>query len=192
MITSVGLDHTDLLGETLAQIARDKAGIITPGGRVIAGALGPEAREEVERAARERGAEIFSPPGAAAVSPDETGCDFDLVFPGGEVWAGVRAPMAGPHQAENAALAAGACRLLGLEEGDIRAGIGASRLPCRAERIAPGVVLDGAHNRDKARALVAALGEYPAGRRLLFWVRPGTRIIPASPGRSPGRAMGFM
>ncbi len=166
VITSVGLDHTDLLGETIGQIACDKAGIITPGGRVIAGALGPEAREEVERAAKEREAEIFSPPEAVAVSPDEGGCVFDLKFPGGEVGAGFRTRMAGPHQARNAALAAGACRLLGLEEGDIRAGIGASRLPCRAERIAPGVVLDGAHNRDKARALVAALGGHRGGRRL--------------------------
>jgi dihydrofolate synthase/folylpolyglutamate synthase len=191
VITSVGLDHTDLLGGTLAQIARDKAGIITPRGRVIAGALGSEAREEVERAARERGAGIFSPPGAAAVSPDEEGCVFDLVFPEGEVWAGVRTPMAGPHQAENAALAAGACRLLGLEEGGIRAGIGASRLPCRAERIAPGVILDGAHNRDKARALVAALGEYPAGRRLFVLGAAGDKDYSGIAGALAGAGDGF-
>ncbi|MFC1491003.1 bifunctional folylpolyglutamate synthase/dihydrofolate synthase [Nitrospinota bacterium] len=168
VITSIGLDHTDLLGETVEQIARDKAGIITPGGRVITAALEQGAMGEVEQAARERDAGIHSPPEAEAVTCGEAGCVFSLRFAGAEIWEGVRVRMAGLHQVRNAALAAGACRLLGLGEDDIRAGIETARLPCRMEWMPgePRVILDGAHNRDKARALTAALGELPADRFL--------------------------
>jgi dihydrofolate synthase/folylpolyglutamate synthase len=75
--------------------------------------------------------------------------------------------MIGAHQAMNAALAAGACHLLGVGEADIRAGLHAARLPCRIERMPgePAVILDGAHNRDKARALVDSLIVFPPSRR---------------------------
>ena len=51
VITSIGLDHTDLLGDSIAQIARDKAGIITEKGRVISQVVSPDAHAEIERVA---------------------------------------------------------------------------------------------------------------------------------------------
>jgi dihydrofolate synthase/folylpolyglutamate synthase len=167
VITPVGLDHTDLLGDTVGQIARDKAGIITPGGRVISAASHPEARAEIEAAAKERGAGLFSPPGVKRLTHDGAGCAFDVLFDDGLCWEGMRTPMCGAHQAGNAALAAAACRLLDVEEADIRAGIEAARLPGRIEPMPgePLIVLDGAHNRDKARALTGALSGWPAARR---------------------------
>ena len=168
VVTPIGLDHTDLLGETVARIARDKAGIITRGGRVISGAGHVSARRELARAARERGAEMFSPPEVRGLSWDGEGCRFDLAFADGERWEGMRTRMCGAHQALNAGLAAGACRLLGLREEAVRAGVWAARLPCRLEAMPgrPPVILDGAHNRDKARALAEAMDRWPARRRL--------------------------
>ncbi len=167
VITPVGLDHTDLLGDTVERIARDKAGIITRGGRVISAADHHGARAEIGRAARERGAGLFSPPEVKRLDSGQAGCVFDLGFEDGSCWEELRTPMCGAHQAGNAALAAGACRLLGLDEAEIRAGIEAARLPGRIEPMpgGPRVILDGAHNRDKARALSGALGAWPAGRR---------------------------
>ncbi|MEK6709281.1 MAG: cyanophycin synthetase [Nitrospinota bacterium] len=168
VVTSIGLDHTDLLGRTVARIARDKAGIITPGGRVLSGARHVSARWELARVARARGAALFSPPEVRGLSWDAGGCRFDLCFADGERWEGMRTRMCGAHQALNAAIAAGACRLLDLREEAVRAGAWAARLPCRLEAMPgqPSVILDGAHNRDKARALAEAMDRWPARRRL--------------------------
>jgi len=168
VIAPVGLDHTDLLGESVARIARDKAGIITWGGRVISAARHVSARREVARAARERGADLFSPPEVVGLAWGEEGCRLDLGFADGASWEGLRTRMCGAHQAANAALAAGACRLLGLGEEAVRAGVEAARLPCRLEPLPgrPRVILDGAHNRDKARALAEALPQWGARRRI--------------------------
>ena len=59
-IASVGLDHVKILGNTLAQIASEKAGIIKKGAMVVSGLLPPEAREVVEAKAREGGAKLFA------------------------------------------------------------------------------------------------------------------------------------
>ncbi len=168
VITPIGLDHTDLLGESVTEVARDKAGIITPAGRVLCGADHPDARMEVERAARERGAELHDPPRAEGLRWGIGGCRFDLRFGDGTRWGGIETRMGGAHQAANAALAAGACRLLGLGEDSVRAGVSAARLPARLERMAgwPAVILDGAHNRDKARALAEAVVSLSARRRI--------------------------
>ncbi|MDA1000701.1 MAG: Mur ligase family protein, partial [bacterium] len=111
VITPIGFDHTDLLGDTIAQIARDKAGIITVGGAVISAAADPAARQEIEAAAAEKGAVLYAPP---QVEWKEGGM-FDLRFTDGALWTDFSPGMAGVHQAGNAALAAGACRLLGLD-----------------------------------------------------------------------------
>lgn len=60
VVTSVGLDHTEMLGNTLAEIAREKAGIVKPGAPVVVGLMPEEAEREIRAAARKRGAEVFS------------------------------------------------------------------------------------------------------------------------------------
>ena len=169
VITSIGLDHTDLLGDSIAQIARDKAGIITERGRVISQIVSPDARAEIERVASEREAGLFSPPRAGNLDLRPDGAFFDLGFDDGVRWEGFSTPMPGAHQAENASLAAGAGRLLGLGEQEVRWGVASARLPCRMELVQSGplVVLDGAHNRDKAQALVAGFSGW-AFERLIF------------------------
>ncbi len=169
VITSIGLDHTDLLGDSIAQIARDKAGIITRKGRVISQTPPPEAQVEIERVAFEREALLFSPPRVVDLDLRPDGAFFDLEFDDGVRWSGLSTRMPGAHQAQNASLAAGAGRLLGLGEREVRWGVGSARLPCRMERMqsGPKVLLDGAHNLDKARALVEGISNWEF-ERLIF------------------------
>ncbi|MCY3823754.1 MAG: Mur ligase family protein [Nitrospinae bacterium] len=169
VVTSIGLDHTDLLGDSVAQIARDKAGIITERGRVISQIVSPDARAEIERVALERGAGLFPPPRVENLDLSSDGAFFDLAFDDGVKWEGFTTPMPGAHQAENASLAAGAGRLLGLDDREVRWGVASARLPCRMElaQTAPRVLLDGAHNRDKAQALIAGVSGWTF-ERLIF------------------------
>ena len=169
VITSIGLDHTDLLGDSIAQIARDKAGIITRKGRVISQTLPPEAQVEIERVAFEREALLFSPPRVVDLDLRPDGAFFDLEFDDGVRWSGLSTRMPGAHQAQNASLAAGAGRLLGLGEREVRWGVASARLPCRMELVqsGPRILLDGAHNRDKAQALVDGVSNWTF-ERLIF------------------------
>ncbi len=170
VITSIGLDHTDLLGDSFARIARDKAGIITEGGRVLVErSVPPDAHAEIKRTAAARGARLLAPPRVENAELRADGVSFDVAFGDGVRWEGLSTPMPGAHQARNAALAAGAGRMLGLAEGAVRLGVASARLPCRLELVqsAPKVLLDGAHNRDKARALLEGVSHLGFAR-LLF------------------------
>ena len=169
VITSIGLDHTDLLGDSIAQIALDKAGIITEKGRVISQIVSHDARAEIERVAFERKAVLYSPPRVENLDLRPDGAFFDLEFDDGVRWEGFSTPMPGAHQAQNASLAAGAGRLLGLDDREVRWGVASARLPCRMELVhsGPRILLDGAHNRDKAQALVDGVSGW-AFERLIF------------------------
>ncbi|MGC3997052.1 MAG: folylpolyglutamate synthase/dihydrofolate synthase family protein [Anaeromyxobacter sp.] len=154
-IARIGLDHTQLLGDTVEAIAAEKAGIFKPGvpavvhGQQPAGAL-EVLRQEAER----RGAPL-------TVAPER--------------WDGP-VGLAGPHQRGNAALAAAALRALAgqgvrLAEADVAGGIAAARWAGRLEAVG-GVLLDGAHNPQGAAALAAALPALHPGRpvELVFGV----------------------
>jgi dihydrofolate synthase/folylpolyglutamate synthase len=154
-IAPIGLDHVQLLGDTLADIAREKAGIFKRGvPAVVARAQPPEAMEVLRAEAARRGAP-FSIAAAA--------------------YEGSMA-LRGPHQAGNGALAAAALALLdrtGVRVGPeaIATGFAQVRWPGRLEEIG-GVLLDGAHNPDGAAALARALAALYPGRpvELVFGV----------------------
>ena len=175
-ITSVGLDHTDKLGTTLAAIAREKAGILKPGVPAAIGRLAPEAAAVVREVAAERGAgPLYEAPrdlGAEAVRVSEAGTVADLRTPFGRL-DGVRLGLVGRHMAENAAVAATALLALDaaghvrLTEEALRAGLAEARIRARFE-IFPGppkVVVDGAHNPDSIAALETALRDVFPGAR---------------------------
>ena len=135
-VSRVGLDHTELLGVTLAAIAREKGGIFKRGvPAVVAHDQPAEALLALRAEAAARGAPLEVAP------PSHPG----------------PVALAGLHQQANAALAAAALRLLdraGLPVGEdaIRAGLAGARWPGRLETVG-GVLLDGAHNPDGAAAL---------------------------------------
>src|SRR6185503_4303668 len=103
VITMIGLDHTDRLGETVEEIAFEKAGIIKPGGRLVTGAAGSALRV-IEEAARARGAAIWrleEEITLADVRPARDEARFDLALPDLDL-RDLRITLAGEHQVRNA------------------------------------------------------------------------------------------
>jgi dihydrofolate synthase/folylpolyglutamate synthase len=165
-ITSIELEHTDLLGDTLAAIAAEKAGILKPGVPAVCGELPSEALLVVER----RAAELACPLArlgreieiqAETIAPDRT----RLRYREGELDFAAELGVPGAHQAANAALAVAAVRRLLAPiaaptlAAAAREGLGAAHLPARAEILsrAPWIVVDSAHTGASARALAAVL-----------------------------------
>lgn len=134
VITPIGWDHMDMLGDTLAKIAAEKAGIIKPGVPVVTVRQDAEALDVIARTAAERGAPL-------------TIVDTPLESSG--------AILAGPHQRWNAAMAMAALRAAGfnIDETTVQRGLNEVHWPARFQRVRPGIVIDGAHNPDAARAL---------------------------------------
>ena len=168
-ITAIGLEHTDVLGDTVDAIAGEKAGIIRPGADVV---IGPQrqaaAREVLLRAAEGAGcpiADVGAGYSWRLVSHDLDGQTFGLNRPAGALR--LRIPLLGEHQMENAATAVAcldALRGHGLDvpDGAIVGGLAVVHWPARLEilRKRPVVVADGAHSRDSARYLRETLTRY--------------------------------
>ncbi|QDY11881.1 bifunctional folylpolyglutamate synthase/dihydrofolate synthase [Micromonospora sp. HM134] len=178
VLTPIGLDHTEWLGDTLEDIALHKAGIIHSGATVIAAAQ----EEEAARPILERCAEVGA---TVAREGAEFGVLRRAVAVGGQVltlqglggvYDEVFLPLHGAHQAQNAAVAlaaveaflgAGAKRQLDVEA--VREGFAATSSPGRLEKVrnAPTVLLDGAHNPHGMAATVTALQEEFAFSKLV-------------------------
>jgi dihydrofolate synthase/folylpolyglutamate synthase len=184
LITSISLDHTQLLGTTHAQIAREKAGIIKPGVPLLSAARSDEARRAIRQVALDRDAPLYELGDQLVLthlSPDSA-ADPDLPrhwsFALSTPWRRhpcVRAPLAGAHQAENTALAVAALDVLNRgpfpndAAGDSR--WDGLHWPLRIEvlRRRPLLIVDAAHNDASLAALVSALRGIPAGRRRLVF-----------------------
>jgi dihydrofolate synthase/folylpolyglutamate synthase len=175
VITPISLEHTAILGDTLAKIAREKAGIITPAA-VVMGLQRESAAAVIRQTCAERGASLVEVAQACAMTRtghSSEGQDFRLRTPGGTY--GLHLPLLGRHQLENAAtavLAAEALARQGVELSEVacRRGLKGLRWPGRLEivRRRPLVVLDGAHNGESARRLREALEEdLSIGRAIL-------------------------
>jgi len=170
VITNLALDHQEYLGETLAEIAREKAGIIKPGVPLVT-AAGGEAYAVLASTARERGSPLIHVPEAYRVtdlSSTVSGHRFDLVGPARQ-YRGIHLPLAGQHQVENALTAIAAAealeaRGLHLGESAIRRGLSRARWPGRLQVVGerPRILTDGAHNPAGAAALAAFLREHRA------------------------------
>ena len=162
VITTVDLDHCAILGNTPAQIAAHKAGIIKPNRPAVTAPLQYEEVLEVLRERAERvSAELIVPKNeelqVLSVTPEGTGfCYKNENF---------HTKMCGEHQAVNAVAAIEALRLLGVSEGNIRFGLETAAVPARMERLGDWVI-DGAHNLSGARAVAGFLSAQE-GRKLL-------------------------
>jgi dihydrofolate synthase/folylpolyglutamate synthase len=188
VITNVGLDHTEVLGDTVEAIASDKSGIIKPGATVVLGDRDPSVRSIVETRALDVGAspvlmidrdfavtrnEVAV--GGRVVNLTTTYGSYDEVFLG----------LNGAHQASNAALAIVAVEAFfgrALPDEVVQATLDRVRMPARLEVMghAPLVILDGAHNVHGATALASALREG-------FSVKGSTTLVTGMlRGRDPG------
>lgn len=180
VFTPISLEHTDILGDTPGQIARDKAGIITPGCAVV---LGPQPYPEAAAVIREAEADAIGH--LVDVEQDYTwsipehGLHGQLVrVERPQSTIEVRIPLIGAHQAENAATAVAALEALGsqsdmeVDDAEIVAGLADVSWPARMEVLQehPLVIADGAHNRESARRLVETLHDYAGSERATFIV----------------------
>ncbi len=181
IISALGLEHTALLGHTLAEIAGEKAGIIKPGVPVVTAPQEPEAAAVLAAVAAARGAPLIQAGGVVADGPPvldgEPPWGQPVRVAGADGGGRVRLPLLGLHQVENACLAVTAAGLLadGAGQGrptpaQVRAGLAAVRWPGRLEPIErrPWLVLDGAHTPASARRLAEALELFPHQRRYLI------------------------
>jgi dihydrofolate synthase/folylpolyglutamate synthase len=178
VITSLSLDHTYLLGDTLAEIAYEKAGIIKPGVPVVMAPQKDEGRRVIEAVSRERRAPLVEigrdwtyTPGPVSLE----GQSFTIARaadPPSPLSDTYWIPLLGRHQLENAATAIAtlaALRQRGFElpAEAIHAGLRSAQWPGRMEVLSrdPLVVTDCAHNPYSAQVLTEALGEWFPGRR---------------------------
>lgn len=192
VITPISLEHTAILGDSPAAIARDKGGIIKAGAVcVMAAQQDAGAAQVIRDRCQEVGARFVD---VAALYTQELrekfvfGQSFVLAGPGGK--REMRSPMLGRHQMQNAATAvavADAIREGGHEvsEAAIVDGIAHTRVPGRLEVMGQGplIVADGAHNAESAEALANALREYFEWQRCF--------IVIGVTGDKDVRGMGF-
>ncbi|HEY6550531.1 MAG TPA: cyanophycin synthetase [Solirubrobacterales bacterium] len=148
VLTSIGLDHTEWLGETELEIAAEKLAVLRDHTTLVLGRVSPEVADLAKRTAAERSAKLI-------VAPEDPGEEVEL-----------RA--AGRFQRRNFALASAAAEaFLGEIDPPRVAAVGETlTVPGRLERVAedPPVYLDAAHNPDGAAALAEGLTEVAAGR----------------------------
>jgi dihydrofolate synthase/folylpolyglutamate synthase len=171
-ITTVGLDHQAELGPTVEAIAAEKAGILKRGVPAVHGAMPEGAAAVIARTATAVGAPLWRP--GAHLRRELRAGAWNLSTPAGAL-TGVRLGMPGAHQGGNAVVALALLhhlRVAGLPIPDdaIRSGLERARIAGRLERIAPDLLVDGAHNEEGARALAAFLaGERRPRRRILLF-----------------------
>lgn len=166
VLTAIGLDHREFLGNTLREVAAEKAGIIKTGVPVVSAPQSPEVLDVIEARSLEKGAPFFRCGrdfSSSEVREDDRGLFFS--YQGEKEYADLHLPLAGEHQAINAALALKTTEILtGKYPGmvcSMRDGLGAVRWPGRIELVEedPTILIDGAHNPDAAVALSAHLGK---------------------------------
>ncbi|WP_414811686.1 bifunctional folylpolyglutamate synthase/dihydrofolate synthase [Pseudorhodobacter antarcticus] len=166
IITPVSLDHQQYLGDTVALIAAEKAGIIKRGVPVIVGPQHPDGLVVIEARAARMGAQVYAhgqqwhcfADRGRMVFQDENGL-LDLPLPN----------LPGPHQIENAGAAIMALRVLGV--GDAEAAVTRAEWPARMQRLRHGPLidaapqvelwLDGGHNPAGGMAVAATLAQMP-------------------------------
>ena len=161
-VTSIGLDHTDLLGDTLEAIAREKAGIFKAGVPAVIGEPAPAIRELLAKCAKEAAATpvvvLDDDYAISNVEVSARGTSFTLL--GGKDGQHITTPLLGEHQARNTATAIATLAAIGKEylppPGEISKALAGVFLPGRFERRGK-VIFDVAHNPDGARTVAETI-----------------------------------
>lgn len=159
VITSIGMDHMAILGDTREKIAAEKAGIIKRGVPVVVGPMADGPREVIEEIARSQGAPLYR---FGKEFQIDFGADGYVVRHGDWQTDRLKPGMRGEMQPENMALAVMAVRLAGAIRSDDMLADGTERafIPARFQQFTycgVPVIVDGAHNADSARNLRASL-----------------------------------
>jgi dihydrofolate synthase/folylpolyglutamate synthase len=170
VITGISYDHQEFLGDTLAQIAGEKAGIIKPGIPVISGCQARDARRVILGKAQSEGAPVLEIDRDCALEITEFRkgrCTIDFATPCRKLRE-IRLSLAGKHQARNAAMAIAAIDVLapGIPAQDIRFALGNTFWPGRLDEYHADrrTLLEGAHNAEGAALLRDFLAEQNESR----------------------------
>ncbi|MEW6661368.1 MAG: bifunctional folylpolyglutamate synthase/dihydrofolate synthase [Bacillota bacterium] len=179
VITNVGLDHMEYLGNTVGEIAQVKAGIIKPGGLVVTAARHPEALRAIKEKCDQEHASLYSVDDLMAweeIKADSNGILFNLKGLNG-LYEELFLPLVGRHQLINAATAVLTIEVLGkrgvqITSEAIRHGLALTRWPARLEVFghSPAILIDVAHNYDGALTLQKALVEFFRYKRLILLI----------------------
>ncbi|RTE08031.1 bifunctional folylpolyglutamate synthase/dihydrofolate synthase [Paenibacillus whitsoniae] len=176
IITNVGHDHMDILGDTLEQVAAEKAGIIKAGVPVITAVEPREIWQVIEAKAKEKKATLYTLGDQFSLSRVESQLDrqsFQFSGPFRHI-PNVTIGMNGEHQLKNAAVALMTLEVLRqyyaciVDDEDLYRGFEATRWPGRLEMVSqePRILIDGAHNPEGAATLAAALQNVYSYRKL--------------------------
>ena len=182
VITSISLDHTEYLGDTVAKIAAEKAGIIKPGVPVVYDASDPEAAEVIRERACQTGSAAIPWTWQMSVITERSDRFTEFRITARSLHdVQVRVPFAADYQVENASLAMIAADVAaGMKDPlmtehpvripDMVGAVAATRWSGRMEEVLKDVILDGAHNEDGIRQFVKAAERIARKRRvsLLF------------------------
>jgi dihydrofolate synthase / folylpolyglutamate synthase len=169
VVTTVELEHPDVLGPTLTSIAFEKSGIFHPGMTGVVGELPSEALAVVEQEAARNGVPLWHLGGEVRIAErklSESGQTFSVRLPG-EHWDRLKIPLLGRFQPGNAALALAAARRFAtslgrtLADEAARSGLAHVRWRARLERMAhrPDLYYDVAHTPESAKAVAQSLAE---------------------------------
>lgn len=154
IITTIGLDHTEILGNTKQKIAYEKAGIITHGCRVYTMEKNADILAMIRKECKKKRVPFHQT--GADLKDIETTIDGTRCMYRKEPYA---IAAIGSHQAHNAALAIDVAASIGIPTNVIRRGLRKARQPLRMEVMQkqPIIILDGAHNEDKIKSTVSAM-----------------------------------
>ncbi len=164
-ITRIGLEHTNYLGRTIQEIAREKAGIVKDGIELVTCERDPEALAVIEGVCRRKGAPVRRLGRDFSVADIRQGLDGTGFGYSGETrHLGLRTKLLGEYQAENAATAIAIVESLGrrgvrVAEAEIASGIARTEWPGRLDVVStePFIMFDGSHNPDGIRRTVEVL-----------------------------------
>ncbi len=174
VISNISMEHQEYLGDTLAKIAREKAGIIKRGAGVVTGAGQKSALRVIEQVATEKEVPLYRLGKEIRIRKDKGAFTYLGI---NRRWPRVKIGLIGDHQVTNAALALGALELL-LEKGfyltdeAVYSGLAATRWPGRLEVFSrePFILLDGAHNPSAVKTLKKFLENSFSSRQLTMVV----------------------
>jgi len=173
VLTTIDLDHMDVLGSSISEIAEDKAGIIKPGVPIFTSARKRDALSVITRKAKELGAPLCRLGReiriAGATRTQKGVLQFRVERKGYPISL-IRLPLLGEHQAENGAIAVSVAQHIGVKKKVIEKGLTSLQLPGRIEVVGrhPDMIVDVGHNPAAIRALVRALPAQKGKSWLIF------------------------
>ena len=168
IITSISLDHTGILGNTLQEVALQKAGIIKQDKITVIAPQKPEVLEIIKAVCKEKNNQYIAIQDSCEIIAQKRSENFQTYLINSEFGnESIAIPLLGDYQIENSATAFITAKLLqntnfSISKSSIKAGLKHTSWPCRLEKVSskPLIILDGAHNPYSIEKMIHAIFEY--------------------------------